>query len=66
MNKQAKTFKIRKPAQVLHLSPNALNTLLEKFIEMSAVFHGLEYFLNGLKDGKSLGTVIEALVYKTT
>ena len=35
-------------------------------MEVAAIFHGLDYFLNGLKQGKKLGTVIEALVYKTT
>jgi len=32
---------------------------------MASLLQGLEYFLNGLKSEK-LGTVIEALVFKTT
>jgi len=40
--------------------------MLSKFLEMAAVFHGLEFFLNSLKSEKKLGTVIEALLFKTT
>jgi hypothetical protein len=32
---------------------------------MASLLQGLDYFLNGLKSEK-LGTVIEALVFKTT
>lgn len=65
-NNQAKTFKIRKAVQVLHLSPNALNSMLEGFLELTKVIQGVDYFLNGLKSEKKLGTVIEALVFKAT
>lgn len=50
---------------MLHLSPNALNSILTKFLNMTSLLQGLEYFLNSLKSEK-LGTVIEALVFKTT
>lgn len=65
-NNQAKTFKIRKAVQVLHLSPSAVNSMLERFLEMTKVIQGVDFFVNGLKNEKKLGTVIEALVFKTT
>ena len=39
--------------------------MLDCFLEQSKVIQGVDYFLNGLKNEK-LGTVIEALVFKTT
>ena len=40
--------------------------MLERFLEMTKVIQGVDYFINGLKSQKKLGTVIEALVFKTT
>ena len=48
----------------MHLSPNTLGSILEKFIGLSTQLQRIEYHLNGLKSTK-LGTVIEALVFKT-
>ena len=40
--------------------------MLERFLEMTKVIQGVDFFINGLKNEKKLGTVIEALVFKTT
>ena len=40
--------------------------MLDKFLEMVGMIQGVDYFINGLKSEKKLGTVIEALVFKTT
>ena len=62
---QAKTFKVRRPIQLLHLSPSALQTMLEKIVELAATAQKTHYFLNGLTAEPKLGTVVEALVFKT-
>ena len=40
--------------------------MLQLFLEMTKVIQGVDFFINGLKSQKKLGTVIEALVFKTT
>ena len=40
--------------------------MMEKFLALAKVIQGVEFFLNGLKREKRLGTVIEALVFKVT
>ena len=40
--------------------------MLERFLETTKVIQGVDFFINGLKSQKKLGTVIEALVFKTT
>ena len=39
--------------------------MLSKFLELANVRFGLEFYLNGLRRQSKLGTVIEALVFKT-
>ena len=62
---QAKSFQIRRPIQVIHLSPKALQTMLEKFLDLSDISQKTQYLLNGLTAEPKLGTVIESLVFKT-
>ena len=50
---------------MLHLSPSALQTVLEKILELAATAQKAHYFLNGLTSELKLGTVVEALVFKT-
>ena len=40
--------------------------MLDRFLEMTRVIQSVDYYVNGLKNEKKLGTVIEALVFKTT
>lgn len=40
--------------------------MLNKFMGLANIMQGLDYFINGLKSEKGLGTVIEALVFKTS
>ena len=40
--------------------------MLVKYLDQSKMIQGIEFFLNGLKLEKKLGTVIEALVFKIT
>ena len=39
--------------------------MLDKFLGLAGEMQGIDFYLNGLKDEKTLGTVIEALVFKT-
>ena len=48
------------------MSPSALNSIIGKFMSPAACFHVIEFYLNGLKSDKKLGTVIEALEFRTT
>lgn len=57
--KIAKQFELRRPIQVLHLSPKMLKRILDQFLEMSEVVERINYFINGLKSCQNtLGTVI--------
>ena len=40
--------------------------MLNKFMGLANIMQGLDYFINGLKSEQGLGTVIEALVFKTS
>ena len=50
---------------MLHLSPSALQTILEKILGLSVTSQKAHYFLNGLTSEPKLGTVVESLVFKT-
>ena len=67
VNKQAleaKTFIIRRPICVSHLSPSILKEILQSFLVLSQSIQSTNYFINGLKKELKIGTVLEALLFK--
>lgn len=65
--KIAKAFSLRRPIQVLHLSPKILQSVLQQFVTMSETVEKINYYVSGLKAAQnSLGTVIQRFLFTFT